>query len=106
MKRPKIFALPEDVQAELFARLAESQFGDYEKHETWLRDKGHEVGKSSIHRAAEPYEQIIHLVRRARFLRGVTRDAIDIAKALEILAITDQTKAIRGLAGAVMEKTR
>jgi hypothetical protein len=56
-KRAKIEELPEDVRHWLERALTESGFSGYEQLETLLRDKGFEIGKSSIHRYGQKIER-------------------------------------------------
>lgn len=93
-KRSTLFALPPEVQAEVLRRAAESQLGGYSALEAWLRSKGHEIGKSSLHRALAPYEPELTLVRRARFLQTVAGESVTLKDALQIVALEDVAKSL------------
>ena len=51
--RSKVFSLPDELRAELDARLISSGFGGYEALEAWLTAQGYRIGKSSLHRYGE-----------------------------------------------------
>lgn len=55
-KRGKIEELPEEVRHWLERALTENGFSGYELLEQLLRDKGYEIGKSSIHRYGQKIE--------------------------------------------------
>lgn len=52
VKRSTVKSLPVEILTELNVRLMASNFGDYDQHAEWLKDKGFPISKSSIHRYA------------------------------------------------------
>jgi hypothetical protein len=63
--RSKVDQLPEDIRRELEQRLIASGFGDYQGLAGWLAEKGYEIGKSSLHRWGQPFEERLAAVRVA-----------------------------------------
>ena len=47
--RSKVFSLPQELRAQLDARLIDSGFGGYRKLEAWLAEQGYQIGKSALH---------------------------------------------------------
>lgn len=56
-KRSKIATLPAEVKAWLDAALVEGNFSGYEQLEALLKERGFDIGKSSIHRYGSAFEQ-------------------------------------------------
>lgn len=56
MQRSKIELLPDEVLAELNERLVKGRFSGYEALAAWLKEKGFEIGKSSLHRYGQKFE--------------------------------------------------
>ena len=56
-RRSSIDGLPEDVRRWLERALAESNFSGYQALEEMLREKGYQIGKSSIHRYGQKIER-------------------------------------------------
>lgn len=54
--RSKVIQLPEEIRAELDARLVRTGFSGYADLEAWLAEKGYQIGKSSLHRYGEQLE--------------------------------------------------
>lgn len=67
--RSKVDVLPEEVRDELGRRLVANGFGGYEELEAWLAERGHRIGKSSLHRWGSRFED------RLGALRQVTEQA-------------------------------
>lgn len=59
----KVRELPEEIRAELDRRLADSGFRGYVALERWLRSRGFEIGKSSIHRYGQRLERSLAAVK-------------------------------------------
>jgi len=68
-RRSAVLSLPETLKAELDRRLVASGFAGYEQLSAWLAEHGQSIGKSSIHRYGEQFEQ------RIRSLKLVTEQA-------------------------------
>ena len=56
-RRSSIDGLPEDVRRWLERTLADSNFSGYQALEEMLREKGYQIGKSSIHRYGQKIER-------------------------------------------------
>ena len=56
-RRSSIDGLPEDVRRWLERALAENNFSGYQALEEMLREKGYQIGKSSIHRYGQKIER-------------------------------------------------
>lgn len=56
-KRSKVAALPKAVKEWLDAALVEGNFSGYEQLEAELKARGHDIGKSSLHRYGSAFEQ-------------------------------------------------
>lgn len=56
MQRSKIELLPDEVLAELNERLVKGRFSGYDALAAWLTEKGFEIGKSSLHRYGQKFE--------------------------------------------------
>jgi len=52
----KIDALPKEIRLELMRRIIESGFGQYEELSEWLKNLGHDIGKSAIHRFGQKFK--------------------------------------------------
>lgn len=59
----KVKQLPAEIREELDRRLADSGFRGYVDLEAWLRTKGFEIGKSSIHRYGKRLERTLAAVK-------------------------------------------
>lgn len=64
-QRSKVTTLPEVTRAELDRRLIAGGFRDYGELETWLKELGYEIGKSSIHRYGSKLEERLDQLKRA-----------------------------------------
>jgi len=56
MQRSKIELLPDAVLNELNERLVKGRFSGYEALAAWLQEQGFEIGKSSLHRYGQKFE--------------------------------------------------
>ena len=56
MQRSKIELLPDAVLNELNERLVKGRFSGYEELAAWLQEQGFEIGKSSLHRYGQKFE--------------------------------------------------
>jgi len=74
-KRPAIDALPPAVKKWLDQALAEGNFSGYEQLEVLLKDRGFQIGKSSIHRYGQKLE------RKLAAIKASTQAAAAIAEA-------------------------
>ena len=63
--RSKIALLPKAVKAWLDAALVEGNFSGYELLEAALKERGHDIGKSSIHRYGSAFEQKLATLKLA-----------------------------------------
>lgn len=77
--RLAVLSLPNDVLIKLHQRLVESNFSDYHEHSDWLREQGHLISKSSLHRYSIDNE---HKIRSSTFaissFDGLDNQRIDI----------------------------
>ena len=64
-KRSKIATLPPTVKAWLDTALVEGNFSGYEQLEALLKERGFDIGKSSIHRYGSQMEQRLTDLRRS-----------------------------------------
>jgi hypothetical protein len=74
-KRPAIEALPEAVRKWLDQALAQGNFSGYEQLEVELKNRGFQIGKSSIHRYGQKLE------RKLAAIKASTQAAAAIAEA-------------------------
>lgn len=74
-KRPAIEALPAAVKKWLDQALAEGNFSGYEQLEVLLKERGYQIGKSSIHRYGQKLE------RKLAAIKASTQAAAAIAEA-------------------------
>lgn len=65
MKRSKILQLPPEVKAWLDQALIEGNFSGYELLEKELAERGCTIGKSSLHRYGQQFEQRLRAVKLA-----------------------------------------
>ncbi len=63
--RSKIARLPKAVKAWLDAALVDGNFSGYELLEAALKERGHDIGKSSIHRYGSAFEQKLATLKLA-----------------------------------------
>ena len=56
MQRSKIMLLPDAVLSELNERLVKGRFSGYEALAAWLQEQDFEIGKSSLHRYGQKFE--------------------------------------------------
>lgn len=68
-RRKRIEGLPTDVKSWLDAALVEGNFSGYETLAGELKSRGYEIGKSSVHRYGQEFEE------RLKALRMVTEQA-------------------------------
>lgn len=68
-RRSAILTLPAEVKAWLDGALVEGNFSGYEALEEALKERGHEISKSAIHRYGQDFEE------RLKTLRLVTEQA-------------------------------
>lgn len=54
--RSSIYALPEEVRADLDGELVRRGFGGYQQLTDWLLDKGYEISRSALHRYGSELE--------------------------------------------------
>lgn len=92
--RSKIVKLPDDTRAWLDAELIKRGFGDYEKLEALLKERGFEISKSSLHRYGQKFEDRVHALKLAT----------DQAKAIVITAPDDEGAVSDALMRLVQEK--
>lgn len=64
-QRSKVYDLPPDVRSELEGKLLRGGFSDYVGLEAWLRSKGYEIGKSSLHRYGSVLEERLAALQAA-----------------------------------------
>lgn len=64
-RRAKVRMLPEALREELNARLAASQFSDYEGLSKWLAEKGFKIARSSLQRYGSKFEQKLDQISQA-----------------------------------------
>jgi len=62
-KKPAIEGLPEEVRRWLESTLVDSNFSGYQELEALLREKGYEIGKSSIHRFGQKLEKRLSAIK-------------------------------------------
>jgi hypothetical protein len=65
MRRSKVTLLPKEVKAWLDQALVEGNFAGYEQLEAALAERGHTVGKSSLHRYGQAFEQRLQALNLA-----------------------------------------
>ena len=63
--RSKITQLPDDIRCELERRLIIGGFSDYAALESWLRERGHEISRSAIHRFGQDFEAKCEAIKLA-----------------------------------------
>jgi hypothetical protein len=63
--RSKVALLPDDIRDELNARLINAGFSGYQALAEWLADQGFEIGKSSLHRYGQDFEEKLAALRVA-----------------------------------------
>lgn len=84
-QRSKISTLPAGVKSWLDKALAEGNFSGYEALEKALADRGHSIGKSSIHRYGQQLENKLAAVRAsteaARAIAEAAPDDADLRSA-------------------------
>jgi hypothetical protein len=56
-RRSAVWALPEEVRAELDRRLVGSGFAHYEGLSAWLAEHGYQMSKSAVHRYGQELEE-------------------------------------------------
>ena len=76
-RRSTLMRLSREQRAALDARLVEIGFQDYDKVLAWLREQGHEVSRSALHRHGKKLEKILE---RRRWAAEISH-AIDAAGA-------------------------
>ncbi len=86
-ERSKIEGLPPELKSELDRRLVEGGFKDYVALQDWLRSRGCEVGKSSVHRYGTKLEERLYKLRQATdqakaLVSGSPDDAGDMNEAI------------------------
>jgi hypothetical protein len=86
-ERSKIEGLPPEIKGELDRRLVEGGFKDYVALQDWLRSRGCEVGKSSVHRYGTKLEERLYKLRQATdqakaLVSGSPDDAGDMNEAI------------------------
>lgn len=85
-----VTALPREVQDELNRQLIEQNFTGYEDFETWLRNLGYEISKSSIHRYGQKIERRMAAIRAsteaAKFITEAAGDDQD-ARSEAVIAL-------------------
>lgn len=74
-KRSKITALPAAVKAWLDQALIEGNFAGYAQLEAELRERGHTIGKSSIHRYGSALERRIGAIKASTEAAAMIADA-------------------------------
>lgn len=92
--RSKISKLPEDIRAWLDAELIRRGFGDYEKLESLLEERGFEISKSALHRYGQKFEDRVQALKMAT----------DQAKAITMTAPDDEGAVSDALMRLVQEK--
>lgn len=85
-----VSALPREVQDELNRQLIDQNFTGYEDFETWLRNLGYEISKSSIHRYGQKIERRMAAIRAsteaAKFITEAAGDDQD-ARSEAVIAL-------------------
>lgn len=80
-RRSKIKDLPQDVLDELNGRLIGSGFAGYEALSGWLKSRGYDIGKSTVHRHGSAleadFEEAMADARRTRALARAARQEGD-----------------------------
>ncbi len=80
-RKSKINDLPADVLEELNAQLISRGFNGYEELAAWLKGRGFDIGKSSVHRHGQAleaeFEEAMADARRTRALARAAREAGD-----------------------------
>lgn len=74
--RSKVHQLPPEVKAWLDQALVESNFSDYELLEKELSHRGYQIGKSSINRYGQEFEEKLAAIRIATEQARAITDAI------------------------------
>ncbi len=81
--RSKVHLLPPEVKAWLDQALVENKFSDYELLEKELSDRGYQIGKSSINRYGQEFEEKLAAIRIAtEQARAITEAIPDDAGAM------------------------
>ena len=75
--RSKVMQLPESVRSQLDQKLIANGFSDYPALADWLAGQGFEIGKSSLHRYGQEFED------KLAALRIATQQAQAIGEAVE-----------------------
>lgn len=90
-RRSKVLALPEEVRRWLDKALAEGNFSGYEALEAALAERGHTIGKSSLHRYGRALESRLAAVKAsteaARQIADAAPDDADLRSAAVISLI-------------------
>ncbi|UCV13803.1 DUF3486 family protein [Quatrionicoccus australiensis] len=85
-----VSALPREVQDQLNRQLIDQNFTGYEDFETWLRNLGYEISKSSIHRYGQKIERRMAAIRAsteaAKFITEAAGDDQD-ARSEAVIAL-------------------
>ena len=93
-KRPAVEALPPDVRAWLDAALVEGNFSGYEALEAALKERGHAIGKSAIHRHGSKLERKLAAIKTsteaAKLIVASTDDAED-ARSEALISLTQNS---------------
>lgn len=92
--RPAVDALPADVRAWLDAALVGGNFSGYEALEAALKDRGHAISKSAIHRHGSKLERKIAAIKTsteaAKLIVASTDDAED-ARSEALISLTQNS---------------
>lgn len=62
-RRSKVLSLPKEVKAWLDKALVDGNFSEYEALAAELKARGHTIGKSSLQRYGEPFQQMMAKVK-------------------------------------------
>lgn len=94
MKRSRVFSLPRSVRDALIARAATTGLADYRGLHRWLARRGFSISSSSLHRSLSPFAAELHLLRRAQFVRLVSRGArVSMSTAIMAVVLGDLARA-------------
>lgn len=92
--RPAVEALPADVRAWLDAALVEGNFSGYEALAAELKARGHEIGKSQLHRHGSKIERKLAAIKAsteaAKLIVASSEDAED-ARSEALISLTQNS---------------
>ena len=87
--RPKVYALPEEVRAELERRIVERTFSGYEDLAAWLQGQGFQIADDSVQRhGARLRQKMESLAQSTQHAQAITRTSPKVRATL-VEATTD-----------------